>query len=206
MTSELARRAPQARVLGVDCSQEMVDYAHQHYNSKNLSFARQDAASLGLERCFDLITSFACLHWLADPAQAVARMARHQLEPGGLLRVQMGGEGNMAPFMEGAERLRRDPRWRRYFQGFEFPWSFWPLEPYRRALEGLKLEHLELIRRTGVLGSRQQFKSWFQAGWRPYVNRLPPEELEPFLEALLEGQAGPVEVPMVRVDLALRLT
>lgn len=205
MTAELARRASQARVLGVDLSPEMVDYARRNYATDRLSFARGDAADLRPEGRFDLITSFACLHWLEDPAAAVARMVQRSLAPGGLLRVQMGGEGNMATFVDRVERLRREPRWQSSFQGFEFPWSFWPLEPYRRALAGLHVERLELIRRTGTLATRQEFRHWFTAGWRPYVDRLPGAQLDRFLDELLAGHEGPVVLPMVRVDLTVRL-
>lgn len=203
VTAEIARRCRDACVLGVDLSAEMVAFAGSRYAAPNLAFAQDDAAALSLSDRFDLITSFACLHWLRDPARAVSRMAREHLRPGGLLRAQFGGEGNMSNFMQGVERLRFSLRWRAHFEGFEFPWSFWGLEPFRQAMEGLQVERLELIHRTGALEGTEDFKRWFEAGWRPYVNRLGPD-LDVFLEELLEGHQGPVEVPMVRVDLAVR--
>lgn len=204
VTQELARRAPSACVLGVDSSPAMVDFARKHYASDHVFFLQGDAAALELEERYDLITSFACLHWLSDPARAVAAMATRLLAPGGLLRVQMGGAGNLGSVLQQLESLLKTERWKPYFQNFRFPWSFWGVEPYQEALQGLEVQRLELIERTARLDTAEDFKRWFQAGWRPYVERLPAEQLDPFLEQLLEGHTGPVEVPMVRVDLAVR--
>lgn len=204
VTQELARRAPSACILGVDSSPAMVDFARKHYASDHVFFLQGDAAALELDERYDLITSFACLHWLAEPAGAVAAMATRLLAPGGLLRVQMGGVGNMSSVLRRLDQLLETERWRPYFQGFAFPWSFWGVEPYQAALRGLDVQRLELIERTARLETAEDFKRWFQAGWRPYVERLPAAELDDFLEELLEGHAGPVEVPMVRVDLAVR--
>ncbi len=203
VTREIARRTPQGCVLGVDFSPAMVEYARQNYVLENLAFRQDDAADLRVDARFDLITSFACLHWLKDPARAAARMVRERLHPNGLLRVQMGGAGNMGPFIQGVERLRQTPRWQKVFAGFDFPWSFWSLEPYEKALQGMRIERLELIERTKTLESRDDFKRWFEAGWRPYVDRLGPH-LDEFLEELLAEHQGRIELPMVRVDLAVR--
>jgi trans-aconitate methyltransferase len=202
VTREISRRAPAACVLGVDASPDMVEYARKHYANEHLDFRQGDAADLKLESRFDLITSFACLHWLRDPAAAVARMARELLNPGGLLRVQMGGAGNMGTFVRGVETLRREPHWRVRFQDFSFPWTFWPLEPYEQALAGLPVERMELLERSLTI-RKAEFKPWFQAGWRPYVLRLGPD-LDAFLDELLDGQPDPMELRMVRVDLAVR--
>ena len=201
VTAELAARCPGARVVGVDLAPEMVDFATRSYARPGLSFEVADAAALEFRQGFDLVCSFACLHWLSDPPTAVARMGR-LLNPSGRLRVQLGGPGNMAFWLERVEALRSSPNWREAFADFKMPWTFLGLEPFRRALGDLKVERLELISRTGCLASRQAFKSWFEAGWRPYVERLTELELESFTDQLLGNHEGEIKVPMVRVDLS----
>ncbi len=203
VTAELAARCPAARVVGVDLAPEMVDFATRNYARPRLSFEVADAAALEFPQRFDLVCSFACLHWLADPPAAVASMGR-LVNADGLLRVQLGGQGNMAFWLARVEELRNSQAWRDSFAGFKMPWSFLGLEPFQRALADMRVERLELICRTGRLASRQAFKSWFEAGWRPYVERLTTAELEAFIDQLLGTHQGEIEIPMVRVDLAAR--
>jgi trans-aconitate 2-methyltransferase len=65
ITADFATALSKGRVVGVDSSPEMIDYATRTYASKqyaNLSFACVDARSLDFDREFDLCFSNATLH------------------------------------------------------------------------------------------------------------------------------------------------
>ncbi len=132
VTAEIARRVPRGRVLGVDSSPEMIGLARVAFPAErhaNLGFAHADARTLPFRAAFDVVFSSAALHWVKDHRPVLHGVAR-SLRPGGRLLFQMGGRGNGAEIFAVAEEMTRSPAWRKYFEGFEFPWGFYGPEEY----------------------------------------------------------------------------
>jgi len=66
ITAELAARVSHGSVLGIDTSADMIAFAQNMFPPSvypNLSFCYGDAAKLTFSQEFDVIVSFACLHW-----------------------------------------------------------------------------------------------------------------------------------------------
>lgn len=89
---ELCRRAPLARVTGVDLAESMLALAARNVERAGLAgriaLERVDAKSLGLPSAtFDCVISNTILHHVPDPAPAIGEMLR-VLRPGGLLFVR----------------------------------------------------------------------------------------------------------------------
>ncbi|MCL1693443.1 MAG: methyltransferase domain-containing protein [Actinomycetia bacterium] len=86
LTSLLAARWPNARVIGLDSSAEMIDRARSDHPELEWAVASVDdwepVGSVGL------IYSNATLHWLDDHDRLFSRLRSH-LSPGGVLAVQM---------------------------------------------------------------------------------------------------------------------
>jgi trans-aconitate 2-methyltransferase len=86
-TEVLARRFPNAHILGVDNSPEMIKAAREAH--PQLEFALCDAAT-GLEALgtgFDVAFSNACIQWVPDHPALLWRMLA-LLRPGGALSIQ----------------------------------------------------------------------------------------------------------------------
>ena len=86
VTRLLAQRWPDARVVGVDDSAEMLAQAAKE--APGIVWQCQSVASWTPEQAADLIYSNAALHWLPDH-QALFRRLMGCLTPGGVLAVQM---------------------------------------------------------------------------------------------------------------------
>ncbi|PNY82536.1 methyltransferase domain-containing protein [Deinococcus koreensis] len=84
-TVELARRFPEALVIGLDSSAEMLAGARAQL-APTLSFVQDDILNLGGE--YDLIYSNAALQWLPHHPALLSRLWGH-LNPGGVLAVQV---------------------------------------------------------------------------------------------------------------------
>ena len=96
ITAELAARVPRGSFVGLDLSDDMIGYAGTKYkNRPNLAFQQGDAERMSFQREFDLVVSFACLHWVKDHAPVLAGI-RRSLRPGGRVILQFGGRGNAA--------------------------------------------------------------------------------------------------------------
>ena len=109
LTASLARRWPDARVLGVDSSPEMLAAAQDHAEPGRVSFARADVRDWAPDGPVDVLVSNAVLHWVPGHADLLVRWAG-QLASGGELAVQVPGNFR-APTHTLLTELCRSPRW-----------------------------------------------------------------------------------------------
>jgi len=86
ITAHIARdRVPEGKVLGIDASENMINFAKAHYGPSmypNLQFKKCDARAMTFDDRFDFIVSFFCLHWI-DRQQDVLRQMKKRLRDGG---------------------------------------------------------------------------------------------------------------------------
>ncbi|OPX61726.1 MULTISPECIES: methyltransferase domain-containing protein [unclassified Methanoregula] len=211
-TAEIARRLHQGRILGIDASAEMIQYASSCYPAEkypNLSFAVADARALEYRDEFDVIFSNAALHWITDHRPVLKGIFR-ALRPGGKMLAQMAGKGNAAEAFLAFAYLVQDPPWNQFFTSLRTPWACFGPEQYREwVLEsGLKPVRLELIRRDMVHANRESFTGWIRTTWLPHLDRIPVSLRPAFIDALYEmccklsppDSDGVIRFSMVRLE------
>ncbi|MCM1115007.1 MAG: methyltransferase domain-containing protein [Clostridium sp.] len=93
-TAQLKKRYPDAYVLGVDFSPNMIEKAKADY--KDIDFMLFDASKdfNKLEGKFDIVFSNACIQWVPEHKKLLRDMMR-VLNPGGVLAVQMPAQYEM---------------------------------------------------------------------------------------------------------------
>jgi len=213
LTADLARQVPQGRVLGVDNSQEMIDYArtaHPENEHPNLSFRRMDACFIQLPREYDIVFSNAALHWVADH-QAFLHGAARVLRAGGKLVVSCGGKGNASDVFRALRREMRSPAWRPFFRNLERPYFFYGDAEYRQWLPdtGFRPLTIRLVNRDARHKDVEALTGWFRTTWMPYTHRVPPDQRDQFIHAVIQRyltahpakSSGEVAVHMVRLEL-----
>jgi trans-aconitate 2-methyltransferase len=72
ITAEIARRIPEADVVGLDPSPRRISVAPA---SGRLSFELGDVRTMTYEDQFDAVVSFNALHWVLDQRLALSRIA-----------------------------------------------------------------------------------------------------------------------------------
>lgn len=87
-TAVLAQRYPNADILGIDNSEEMIAAAGKNY--PHLKFKKFDAAGdlTALGQTFDIVFSNACIQWIPDHTYLINHLMS-LLNSGGMLAVQM---------------------------------------------------------------------------------------------------------------------
>ena len=110
LTRRLAERWPDADIVGVDCSAEMLARAQSEIALSRLRFVRGDIATWTPERPVDLLVSNAALQWVGDHARLLPRLA-DLLAARGVLAVQMPDHFAMPVHLAIGEVISR-PRWR----------------------------------------------------------------------------------------------
>jgi trans-aconitate methyltransferase len=121
----------------------------------------------------------------------------------------MGGKGNGEPIFGVMDCLVKNPRWKRYFEGFSFTYGFFGSDEYRQWLEeaGFEQVRVDRIPKDTKLASRQDFEGFIRTTWLPWMERVPDEERPAFLGALADEYVranpvpadGMIHVPMVRL-------
>jgi len=194
VTRLLARRWPEARVLGVDRSQEMLERARREPGG--IVWVRADLADWGPERwgaggAPDLVFSNAALHWLPDHATLFPRLLGW-LRPGGCLAVQM-------PLSDGAPShvlMRRtladggpggrplgSPELRRALERPRVGSPGAYVELLAERVHSLDLWETEVHQFLEPTGSEHPVLAWVRStGLRPVLEGLEPEERALFLE------------------------
>jgi len=186
ITAAMARAVPGGRVVGVDISPSMVEVAKkQFFALKNLEFQIQDAAKLGFEGEFDLITSFTVMQWVLEQAEAL-RCFERALKPGGKLWIQMP-TGLPKAMEEALKKTIESKQWKDYFVSFKAPWRFYQPEEYQAVLQEAQLD----ITRLSVGTKHEKFPSraafhGFLKQWFPYLRPLATDQKDQFLTELLD--------------------
>jgi trans-aconitate 2-methyltransferase len=180
LTATLAERWPDATVLGVDPSADMLAEAAGRA-TRRLRFEPGRIEDWRPDRPVDVLVSNAALHWVPDHRSHLPRLVE-QLAPGGWLAVQMPGNAE-APSHRLLADLRRSPRWRdRLGAGPDR----WPdvAEPadYARQLLGLgcRVDAWETTY-VHVLSGADPVLEWTRGtALRPVLARLPAAEAAVF--------------------------
>ncbi len=153
LTASLLERWPEARVLGVDSSPQMLEKAVQYAVPGKLEFIEADLQSWRPSERFDVIVTNAALQWVPDHETLIPRLA-HLVADGGWLAVQMPANfdapshtlirevGALEPFRTHLQKLEGEPRTQHsllwYVQtlsGMGFEVDAWTTE-YEQILHG----------------------------------------------------------------------
>jgi len=216
VTAELARAVPLGAVFGVDASAEMIAFAQKNFPASeisNLKFQIADARKIGSAVSaarFDLVFSNAALHWV-DDHEKVLRGAAAVLKSGGRLMVSCGGKGNAHDVFLVLRPEMRLKRWCRFFRGMTMPYFFYAPEAYEKWLPkfGFKTHKVSLAPKDAAYYGAKGFASWLRTTWIPYVQRVPENLREEFIESVTQrylakhppDAAGQIHVRMVRLEI-----
>ena len=208
-SAEIATLVPMGTLVAVDSSAAMIDFAKQNYQSPNIEYRLQDAMRLPFKSEFDVVVSFATLHWVTDH-RALLNGIYSSLRPGGTFFSQFGAKGNAAGVTEIAEAMTKTPEWAPYFSGFSFPWSYFSLDEYRALLHdaGFTIKAIDSYPREFVHQTRDDLTHWITYGWNPYLERLPEtlrdkfktQIVESYLETHPRKEGQPIRVGMMRLE------
>lgn len=179
LTGLLAERWPDAHVVGLDSSPEMVDKARAQ--GQRVEYAVADLRDWRPERPVDVLVSNATLQWVPGHLELLPGLLEH-VAPGGWFAFQVPGN-----FDEPSHTIRRDlaaePAYAAHTAGADHPASHDPATYYDAlAATGARVEVWETTY-THVLRGPDPVFTWVSAtGARPTLQAL-PDDLRPAFEA-----------------------
>ncbi len=190
VTAEIAARAPGARVVGVDASEAMIDFAAQHFAGeqwRNLHFQVADAQDLPFDEEFGLVVSLNALHWVPDQAKAL-RSIHSAMKPDGVAHLRLVPAGKRKSLEDVIEETRRSPRWAPYFAGFHDPYLHLAPEAYASLAErnGFRVQSVEAGDRTWDFGSRAAFQEFGSVTFIAWTQHIRPDQRPAFVADVLD--------------------
>jgi len=199
-------------VTGIDKSTSMIALANERFPS--VDFRVMDVRSIVCERQYNVVFSNAALHWVRDHTRVLDGI-RKVLNPGGKILLQFGGYGNAGAVMDLMDTFIEAEGYQRYFRDFVFPYYFPQPDAYTQLLHdaGLNGIHATAIPKKMLHKDRESFRGWFRTTWFPYINRIPQEKQQHFIEAFVDycmkhldvDNQGRVTIDMVRLEVEGRL-
>jgi trans-aconitate 2-methyltransferase len=186
LTAMLAERWPDAEVVGVDSSADMVASA-QGRATERLRFVQGDLGAWRPEQPVDVVVANAALHWVPGHVDLLAGLAGW-LRPGGALAFQVPDN-----FDEPSHTLLRDlrlsPRWHdRLAEGGDRSASVERPERYLRALVDAGLEpDVWQTEYLHVLPGEDAVLAWVRGtALRPVLSILDETEQQEFVASYAE--------------------
>ncbi|HWQ18457.1 MAG TPA: methyltransferase domain-containing protein [Methanotrichaceae archaeon] len=209
VTIKMASLVPQGQVLGIDSSFEMIDFARTRFPSprySNLRFEQGDAQNLSYDQKFDLVTSFACLHWVKDHL-AVLRGIKRSLRPGGRMIIQCGGRGTDDDIFALTREIIRSDRWSEYFRGYSNPHGIYGPEEYHAWLAQVGLEEVKVMLtvKDMVLPGKVGLDGFIRTTWLSVIERIPVEMRPQFISEVSDRylERRPIEDGKALVGMAV---
>jgi trans-aconitate 2-methyltransferase len=199
VTSELAGRLPDGRVIAVDGSAAMVEKAEERLGDR-ASYLVSDLVELELAEPVDLVFSTATFHWIPDH-DALFRRLRAALKPGGRLVAQCGGHGNVAEHTRAIVAVAADPEYGQHLDEARAIWNFATPEETepRLAAAGFDAPRCWLQPKPVQPSRPLEFISTVTLG--PILDQLPEEKRRPFAEAVLAQHDEPLVLDYVRLNI-----
>ncbi len=209
-TARLAALVPDGQVAGIDASPSQIAAAARHAGP-NLTFrlGRIQAldAVIGARR-FDVVVSRAALHWIpAADHPGVLRSVRRLLRPGGTLRAEFGGAGQI----EQVRRILDDES--AAVGGPRSPWFFPEAGHYRSLVEAAGFEpgFVRLLRQRRAVATAGDLIGYLRSQvFMAYEGGMTAADRERF-RAAVEARAGELrrddgshDLDFVRLDLLAR--
>jgi trans-aconitate 2-methyltransferase len=191
-TEVLAERYPDARISGLDSSEDMIEAARQRL--PGLTFSLADIARWAPSEPLDIILANASLQWLPDHDQLYPRLI-DCLKPGGSLAIQTP-DNLQEPAHRMARELAAQGPWASRTASVQHP----PRHSAEHYYDILRphCRHVDLWRTTyyhPLEGGAQAVVEWFKgSALRPYLDVLETPQQAAFLKAYHQAmeQAYPV--------------
>ncbi|KAF2903031.1 hypothetical protein ILUMI_03149 [Ignelater luminosus] len=167
------------KLVGVDLSEDMVEFARTRYKSSKISFEQMNIEAedipVDFEEAFDHVFSFYCLHWIQDQRKALSNILK-MLRPGGDMLLTFLASN---PIFEIYESLSKSGRWESYMENFKnyvspYQYSSNPDKELKELLEevGFQTQVCKVEERIYVYPNAAVLKKSVTAV-SPFYNKIP---------------------------------
>jgi len=182
----LINRWPDAHLLGIDSSAEMIKKAQHDYPQHE--WINTDASSFRADRKFDIVFSNAAIQWIPDH-DALLTSFVSMLTDNGVVAFQIPLFKDMPVGMH-IEKVSSQSRWKQATAHCSGLFTYHDYRYYYDVLsQGLASIEMWITEYIHVLDSQQAIIEWIKStGLKPYLDCLPDDsERAAFTQEIFEG-------------------
>lgn len=185
VTDKLAKQVPHGKVLGVDPSQSMLDYAQEKFANHAVQFQLGKASELSFHHQFNVIFSSSCLHWETKQKEALLCF-KEALRPGGAIVLAIPGPDQILRLA--LTETTQSSKWSSFFVEFESPGKIWTANEYAALLLETEfiIQKIEVVMRPHYFEHEKDYIEFVEA-MLPHMSRIPISSSQEFLKDILEG-------------------
>ncbi|HHY91034.1 MAG TPA: methyltransferase domain-containing protein [Clostridiales bacterium] len=184
-TQVLFDKFPNAYILGVDKSEEMIHAAKMQYPRLDFKICDVSRDLSQLDSDFDIVFSNACIQWVPDH-QRLLKNLLNLLNQNGVLAVQIPMNYN-EPIHQIIGEAASSEKWRKYFKALRIFYTLSQSEYFDLLSEissGFDMWETVYFH---VMKSHHDILEWYRGtGLRPYLSVLPEIKKSEFEEEILE--------------------
>ena len=172
-TQILAQRYPQAHLVGLDSSDEMIAQARADYPDGE--WRVQDAATFAEREAYGLVFSNAVFQWIPRHEELIPRLMA-AVKPGGVFAFQVPANQD-SPLHRSLTRIAAQPEWARHLPPVTRVFVYTEPAAHYDLLAPLSTK-VELWETTyyHLLASHQALIDWYRGtGLRPFLEKLPDD-------------------------------
>jgi len=197
VTAVVVDRVPHGHVVAVDGSEAMVAETRKRFGDAVTAFA-SDLVELELDEPVDAILSTATFHWIPDHERLFEGLYA-TLQPGGRLAAQCGGAGNIANVQEAIDAVDHPA-----LRGWPGPWNYATPEDTTRRLRDAGFKDIWTWLQPWPVEPPDPREFFSTVILGSHLERIPADEHEAFVEAVLARVGEPVRVDYVRLNILAR--
>ncbi len=185
ITAEIARRIPDADVIGLDPSPRMISIAPA---AGKLRFELGDVRTMTYLDQFDAVVSINALHWVVDQRLALSRIAA-ALRPSGWAFLIFVCAGERPSLESVAMQVLRSSAWQRYFSDFEAPFVHPDVDAWTDTAKscGLRVMEATVDDLQWDFESRDRFSRWCAVGFGAWTDALPAGARNAFVRDVVDA-------------------
>ena len=189
LTSELAHYVPNGSVIGIDNSEQMIEFAKNKFPEtrySNLSFQYADTQSLDNDNEFDVIVSIACLSIIVNHTPVLLKIHQSLKNSGKVLLIFLG-KGKYNAISSVISNLLNSQKWHNQLAD-KVSYGFYDVEEYSELLNksGFKPERIELCDENITYEGKEALTRAIRTKWVSLSSRIPENLYEDFLSDLVE--------------------
>lgn len=213
ITCHIAEKVPNGLIVGIDSDPSMIGFAHKQYEKshQNLRFKVESAEQFEYTQAFDLIISFACLHWVKNQLLFLQN-AKKALKPNGKMILNLYPKHPL--IWEAIEQTTQQPHWAQFFEHYANPHINYDKDTYQQLATdaGLKVGSIEEEVPIAHFPSHIEAEDFIRS-WLPHTEQLAASLKAEFIHDVMDnflklGQARnkndqSIGIPFRRLDVVL---
>ncbi len=206
ITADIAKNLTTGSIIGLDLSQEMIEFAKTKHFQKNLSFFLQDVQEINFINSFNIIFSSFSIQWIKNKKLLFQKISKALLPTGQFIATIPLGISNILE--KAIDKIISLPKWHFFFNSMH-KINFRNPKYYKKLLDDFSfyIDHFSVVFQEFIFPSRERFEKYV-IQWFSYLNYLPlrlrPDFFKQVLDQYIEFEPlltnGKVKFTFPRLD------